>query len=96
MAFTEDLTAFFDTTHGFAQSATLNGATSINVIFDAPALEAVGHVATGAPSCVARAADVGEANLGQTLVIGATTYTVREIQPEDPDGALVRVVLQAS
>lgn len=96
MAFTEDLSAFFDTTAGFAQSATLDGATTINVIFDAPALEAVGRVAAASPSCLARASDITEANLGDTLAIGAVTYTVREIQPEDPDGALVRVVLQAS
>lgn len=96
MAFTEDLDAFFDATYGFAVSGTLDGATTIKVIFDAPGGDVADRVNATRPSCLARASDVTASNLGDTLVIGATTYTIRERVAEDPDGALVRLTLQAS
>lgn len=93
MAFTEDLTVFFDT-GDFAVAATLQGGTTVNVVFDRDYVEAVDRVSTTDPVCMARVADITASNVGQTLVISGTTYTIRDVQRLD-DGSLVRVQLEA-
>lgn len=92
MAFTEDLTAFFGTAD-FAVAATLQGGSTVNVIFDEDYVEAFDRVSTTNPVCLARASDIGAANVGQTLVVNGTTYTIRDRQPID-DGSVVRVQLE--
>lgn len=89
MAFTEDLTVFFDT-DDFAVAATYNGATAVNVIFDAAYLAQLGMTGTN-PVALGRAADFASP-VGKTLLIGSTTYTIRNSEPQD-DGALVLLQL---
>ncbi len=95
MAFTEDLTEFLDTTHGFAVAATYNGTTTVNGIFDDEYFE-VGIGTPGVegsqPSFICRAADVSAAVQGDTLLIGSTTYTVVNVQPDGT--GMIRLVLR--
>lgn len=90
MAFTEDLSVFFDT-DGFALAATYNGASAVKVIFDAAYLENLGVAGTN-PMALGRASDFA-APVGKTLLIGATTYTIRNFRPLD-DGAIVVLELE--
>lgn len=90
--FTEDLTLFFDTAV-FATAATLDGDTTVNVIFDAAYLENFG-IAGSKPGCLARATDVAVENIGDTLTINAVAYTISNRKPVE-DGALVLLELDA-
>ncbi len=91
--FTEDLTAFFNTSD-FALEGTLSSGGSANVIFDRAALEAFG-VSSTAPQCLVRAADVSGVTVGTTTItISSVVYTIRDRQPLD-DGAVVLLILQA-
>ena len=90
--FTEDLTAFFDT-GDFAIAATLQGGSTVNVIFDRAVLNDLG-VAGTSPQALARAADVSTSNIGQTLTINGTAYTIQRRDPID-DGAIVLLDLRA-
>lgn len=91
----DDLTIFFTlkSSGGFADPATLQGGSVINVIFDAAYQESFGIAGTN-PGCVAKAADVSTANIGQTLTINSTVYTIRNRVPQD-DGAIVQLELKA-
>lgn len=89
--FTEDLTAFFDT-GDFAIAATLQGGATVNVIFDRAVLNDLG-VAGTSPQALARAVDVAAANVGQTLTISGTAYTIQRRDPLD-DGAVVLLELR--
>jgi hypothetical protein len=93
MAFTEDLSGFFDTTLGFAVDATYNGATPVKVIFDEAYLGELGIASTN-PTAVGKASDFPVSAKGKTLQIGATTYTISEAPQKLDDGALVRLQLQ--
>lgn len=90
--FTENLDAFLDT-NAFAIAATLQGGAVVNVIFDQAALDVLG-VAGVNPVALAKASAVSAANIGQTLTINGTAYTIRNRQPQD-DGALVLLQLSA-
>lgn len=92
MPFTEDLTSFFDPTV-FGTAATLQGGSTVNVIFDAAYLESFG-VAGSNSSCLAKASDISSANIGQTLTINSVVYTISNRKPQD-DGAIVLIELQA-
>lgn len=92
MPFTEDLSQFFDI-GAFATAATLQGGTTVNVIFDAAYLENFG-IAGSNPSCLAKASDISSANIGQTLTIYSTAYTIRNRKPQD-DGGVVLLELEA-
>lgn len=93
MAFSEDTAAFMDADAGFAQSATL-ATVAVEVIFDAPGVDVLdGQAVTTMPSCLITAAQSASAAAGQSLVVGATTYTVRSVNAEPPDGAFVRLML---
>lgn len=90
--FAEDLTVFFDT-QGFADAATLDGET-VQVIRDDASVEAFDNgVLTSQPSVLLSAAQAADAASGSVLVVGATTYGVRQVISEPPDGALVRLML---
>jgi len=91
--FTEDLTAFFATAD-FAIAATLQGGSTVNVIFDRAHVELLSGLSSTEPQALAAASDVAAGNVGQTLVISGTTYTIRDRHPLD-DGAIVLLQLQA-
>lgn len=92
MAFTEDLDAFLDSTYGHAVSATYNGSTAVKVIHDKAYLDALG-VAGNNPVAVGKASDFAiPTAIGKTLLIGSTTYTIRNVRPLD-DGAFVALEL---
>ena len=89
--FTEDLTGFFDSS-GFAIAATLQGGSTVKVIFDRASFDQLGAYATN-PVALAIASQVSESNVGQTLTISGTAYTITKREPQD-DGAIVRLQLQ--
>ena len=80
--FVEDLSVFFDTASGFAQSATVDGDT-FPVIFDNGYQSALGGMmeSTG-PICQAKTADVASVVQGATISIGGTDYVVTGVQPD--------------
>ena len=89
--FAEDVAAFFDTA-AFAETGTYDGSDSIPVIFSAPGADAFNIGAT-VPEAIVAAADVDADPRGKTLVIGATTYTIREFTP-DLTGRLLTLKLE--
>lgn len=93
MPFTEDLAPFLDPTYGFASASTYDGATSVNVIFDNAYLEQLGLAGTR-PAALGKASDFPAAAVGKTILIGATTYTIKGREPID-DGAFVLLTLKA-
>lgn len=90
MAFSEDLTPFFA---DFAVPATLQAVDVANgVIFDRAYLEAVGNYAEGTgPVALAILADMPAVAQGQALVLNATTYTVRGVEPDGTGLVLLRL-----
>ncbi len=97
---TEDLAAFFNADE-FATAATYkaNGSgtgVSKNIIFDRAALEQLGVVSGAQPVALGVASDFADLVRGSaTLLIGAVTYRVTDVQPQD-DGALVLLILAAT
>ena len=94
--FVEDLTAFFDTTNGFAQAVTINGS-SVSAIFDnANALGSVGPygMASTQPMLTLPTTSVPANPVGLSAVVGAVTYLVAA---HEPDGTGVsRLLLEAA
>lgn len=89
----EDLAAYFDTALGIAVAATLAGG-AVTGIFDTEStVEFGGELVTQAPSFLLRSAEAGAAAAGASLVVNATTYIVREVAAEPPDGVLTRLAL---
>lgn len=89
----EELSAYFDTALGVAVAATL-GAASVTGIFDTQStIEVGGELVTQAPSFLLRSSDASATVPGTVLVIGATSYIVREVAAEPPDGVLTRLAL---
>lgn len=95
MAFTEDLTPFFDT-DDFAVAATYNVSTTVNGIFDNgfSAAGADPGVEGSLPSFTCRSADVPSAAHGDTLVISSVSYTVVGVHP-DGTGVVVLALSEA-
>lgn len=93
MAFVEDPAPFLA---DFAVAATLQGvAVASGVIFDAEYREAIGNYVEGsAPVALAIAAEVPSVAQGQSLVIGATTYKVRGVEPDGTGFVLLRLEKQ--
>lgn len=90
MAFTEDLTVFFNE-GDFAVAATLNGV-AVSGILDEEYLEPLGNVVEGkAPVFACRAAAVPSVAHGQTLVVGARTFKVRGVEPDGTGVVLLRL-----
>lgn len=83
--FTEDLTVFFDTANGFAETVTYQG-THIDVIFDDAFVNIgvgqFGGVESRKPACLAREADVPSVAHGHTVKRGAVTYHVIGVEPD--------------
>jgi len=94
VAFTEDFSPFFDTVTGFATAATLQGgaAGGVPVIFDEAYLEQLGIAGTR-PGALVKASDVLQADVGKTLLIGSTTYTIKNRELVD-DGAIALLTLR--
>lgn len=95
MAFTEDLSVFFDT-DDFAVTATKEGGGTASVIEDSEFLLAHGMVSTTDPAALAKASDFSASDVGNTLTIGATTWRIRNVEKVPPDGALVVVQLEGT
>lgn len=95
--FTEDLNAFFDTTTGFAQAATVGGVAGVAVIFDNGAAQgSVGllGMAGTQPSIVLKTADVPATPVGSAVTVNATAYLVAA---HEPDGTgLSRLLLESA
>ncbi len=97
MAFTEDLSEFFDTTYGFAVTATYNGSTSVNGIFDAEYFEpdaGFAGVQSSQPVFLCRTTDVASATHGQTLVISGATYHIAGVEPDGTGLTLLKLEKQ--
>lgn len=94
MAFTEPLAAFFDTMHGFAVRAVFTDTSAsasylVDGIFDNDYVE-VTNTETSGPAFHCQSAKVPNVAHGDTLLIDATTYTVRGVQA---DGTGVTVLI---
>jgi hypothetical protein len=92
MAFTEDLSVFFDT-GDFAIAAAYDGDTTVNVIFDRAFINSVTGVFATNPVAMVVASDIDEDPTGKTLLISGTTYTIRKHEPQD-DGAVTLLHLE--
>ncbi|MBK7592226.1 MAG: hypothetical protein IPI27_13395 [Betaproteobacteria bacterium] len=93
MAFTEPIASFFGT-DDFAVTATLAGV-SVTGIFDAQYYEPLGNDVQGSqPMFMLPTASAPSAAHGQTLVIGASTYKVRGVEPDGTGVTVLRLELQ--
>lgn len=90
MAFTEDTGAYVQ---AFGVAATLAGVPVTGIFDTQTSLEFAAGALYDAPSLLLTAAGAATAAAGQAVVVGATTYTVRQVVAEPPDGAMVRLVL---
>jgi hypothetical protein len=94
--FAEDLSAYFDTATGFAQPATVGGA-SVAVIFDnAGTLGSVGPygMASTQPTVTLPTAQVPAEPVGTTVVVAGNTYLVAA---HEPDGTgISRLLLESA
>ena len=88
MAFVEDYAPFLT---DFGIAATVGGV-AITAIFDNGYADAFGIVSGSAPVLLCSSASVSAATVGAAVSVNATSYTVREIQP---DGVgMTRLLLQ--
>ena len=94
--FTEDLTAFFDTTTGFAQPATVGGV-AVSAIFDnGYALGNVGMLgmASTQPAITLASTSVPANPVGLSVVVAGGSYLVAA---HEPDGTgISRLLLEAA
>lgn len=94
--FVEDLSAFFDTTTGFAQAATLDGVAVAGIFDNGYALGQVGPygMAGTQPTLTLPTAQVTGDPVGQTCVVGGASYLVAA---HEPDGTgISRLVLETA
>jgi hypothetical protein len=93
--FSENLDDFLDTTFGLATAATLQGGSTggVSGFIDAEYVDTLGMAGIN-PAFVCKAAAVTETDIGKTLTISSTVYTIKNRQPID-DGAFVRLQLQS-
>jgi len=92
VAFTEELSAFFDTAD-FAVEATYRaGGTgplvTKSVIFDRAYLETLG-ISGSEPVALGIATDFATADASDTLAIGGTTYRISTVEPQDDGGTVL-------
>jgi len=83
--FTEDLTVFFDTVNGFAETVTYHGSTSIAAIFDAAFFgEHMSQLIVDStkPACLVLSSAVSGVVQGYTILRGSTTYNIVDVQPD--------------
>ena len=90
--FTEDLDEFLSTEE-FGIAATLQGGSTVNVIFDNEYTRALDMVAGTNPIALAKASAVVAGDINKTLIINSVTYTIRDRRPID-DGAFVMLELE--
>lgn len=91
--FTDDLAELFSATE-LATAATLQGGSTVNVHFDQEYVRALDMVAGTNPVALAIATSVVAGDVGKTLTINGTVYTIRDRRPVD-DGATVILELEA-
>lgn len=89
MAFVEHLAGFFA---DVGTAATVKGA-AVTGIFDDAWQDALG-VSGSSPSLLLPAASAGSATYGDTVVIGAVSYTIASVQPDGT--GMTRLILQES
>lgn len=90
MAFVEDFTPYFA---DFGVAATLAGVAVVGILDVERRDDGFGTVTQTTSFLLRPGAAVSPAQ-GQALVVGATTtYTVRQVLAEPPDGALTRLVV---
>ena len=90
MAFAEPIAAFFNV-DDFAVAALYNGATTVNIIFDAAYIEPLGDLAEGrAPVAWVQSSLIPAVAHGDTFVINAATYKVRGVEPDGTGVVLLR------
>jgi hypothetical protein len=95
--FAENVAAYFDSTLGFASDATFDpsGANvAVKVLFDQPYLAQEG-IGSSNPTVLGKPSDFASSCIGKQLVINAVTYVIRRRENETPDGAIVRLQLEA-
>lgn len=92
MAFTEELSAFFDTTDGFAVAATV-GAATVNGIFDKAYFESI-NVQGDQPMFLCASADVASVVHGTAVTISAVNYKVVGVEPDGTGMTLLRLEKQ--
>lgn len=90
---TQDSAASVAILSALANTTATFGATTFDVVFDNAFADPLG-IASSQPSCLADDADVTGVSQGSSLTVNATSYTVRELQP---DGlGLTRLILEAA
>jgi len=85
----------FDPVVGFGTAATLAGV-PLHAIMDTGSDIALEAAVTDEPSARVLASQAPAAAPGQTLVVGAQSYKVRQVLHASPDGAVRRLVLARS
>lgn len=94
--FAEYTAAYFDTTTGFAQTATVGGASAAVIFDNASSLGAVGPfgMASTQPSITLPTTQVPANPVGTTVVVGGGTYLVAT---HEPDGTgISRLLLESA
>jgi hypothetical protein len=81
MAFTEDLTAYFNTADFGVEALWSESAEPVVVIFDKAFIENLG-IAGNSPVALAKESDFPDVAEGQTLTISGTVYTIITSQPD--------------
>ncbi len=78
MAFAEHLTGYFA---DYGTAATVKGA-AVTGIFDDAWQDALGLVAGTQPALLLPTASVGSATVGDSVVVGAVSYTIAGMEPD--------------
>ena len=88
MAFVEDLNVYLSD-HGIAATV---GAAAITVIFDTDYGDPMGLIAGNRTVITCISSQVAAADVGTAVTIGATSYTVAEVQPDGT--GITRLILE--
>lgn len=97
MPFTEDLSEFLDTVYGFATTATYNGITPVDGIFDAEYFQpdaGFAGIQSSQPVFLCRTVDVSSATHGQTLVVASINYKIVGVEPDGTGMTLLKLEKQ--
>jgi hypothetical protein len=90
MAFTENFSQFFDTTAGFADSATITGFGSVDGIFTDEYLEEL--AAEGStPMFLCKESDVTGIGQDVQVVVQSRTFVTKEVMPDGTGLMLLRM-----
>lgn len=90
MAWTEDLSVFFDTVNGDAEACAVQGAEAAG-IFDASTQLALGEALVTAPTLLLPATVA--ADEGGAVTVRGAAYRIRQVLDLPPDGAIRQLVL---